>query len=405
MNDGPESRPTLLFISPRFLFPMDEGGKIRTANILRQMKGGRFHLLLASPAPPDVVQRGADVESVCDRFLPWRATPPSKFRRVRALADPRPVSVATDDSPAGRAAVAGALAARPDVIVVDFPHAAVLAPGRFTAPSLVFTHNVEAEIYERHARLATGAMRPVWSAQARKMHRFEGEALRRFDRVIAVSRRDAEALRARFGLPCVEAIDTGVDLDFFAPTPPPPQPAQDGGTVVFTGVMDSPANIEGVRFLLDRVWPILTGTRPNLRALIIGRNPPASLPASAPPNVYFTGTVDDIRVPFAGGHLAVIPLHVGSGTRIKAFEAMAMGRPVVSTAVGVEGLDVVHDQHLLIADDAPAFAAAILRLLADPALGGRLAGAARRLVEDRFSWAHVARQFEAICLRALAPKT
>ena len=397
-------RPTLLFISPRFLFPTDEGGKIRTSNILRQMKGGAFQIILASPAPPNAKTHQADLETVCDQFQSWPATPASTPRRLRALLDPRPVSVATDDTPQGQTAIAKLLAAKPDLVLVDFPHAAVLTPNPFTIPSVIFTHNVEAEIYERHARLARFPMRLLWPAQARKMQRFEAETLRRFTRVIAVSKRDAQALQTRFDLPNVDPIDTGVDLEFFQPTPQPPPPEPGAGTIVFTGVMDSPANIEGVRTLITEIWPILLKTRPNARATIVGRNPPESLKATAPQGITFTGTVDDIRPHVAQAHLAIIPLEVGSGTRIKAFEAMAMARPVVSTTIGVEGLDVTDGQHLLIADGPKAFAAAIDRLLSDPTLRTTLATNARALVEQRFSWAHVARQFEAICLKALSPR-
>jgi glycosyltransferase involved in cell wall biosynthesis len=111
--------------------------------------------------------------------------------------------------------------------------------------------------------------------------------------------------------------------------------------------------------------------------------------------------VDDIRPYVADANVYVIPLFVGSGTRIKAFEAMAMGRPVVSTGLGVEGLDVRDGAEFLQADDAEAFTAAVLRLLGDAGLRSGMAGAARRLMEERFSWARVATQFEAICLRAM----
>ena len=390
------AKPTLLFVSPRFLFPTNEGGKIRTVNILRQLKGGFFRIALAAPAPAHAADHRAELADICDEFIGWPAAPQAKLRRVLALLDRRPVSVATDDTEPGRKAISRALEANPDLLVVDFPHAAVLTPHPFRVPSVCFTHNVEAEIYERHARVATGFMRLLWPGQARKMQHFEGNTLRRFDRVIAVSRRDAAALTTRFGLSTVEPIDTGVDLEYFQPTPAPPG----NDLVVFTGVMDSPANIEGVGFLAQKVWPQLARLRPGVRATIIGRNPPDLLRTSAPTGFNFTGTVDDVRPHFAAGDLAVIPLNVGSGTRIKAFEAMAMGRPVVSTTVGVEGLDVVHGEHLLIADGEEAFAAAINQLLADPALRARLAANARALVEQRFSWAHVARQFEAICRNA-----
>ena len=398
------SRPRLLFVSPRYLWPLDQGGKIRTANTLRGMKGGRFEIHLAAPLPPGRRDE-REIAQVCDRFLSWPAPQVSRARRLAALLDRLPVGVATDRSAAGSEVVAAALAERPDVVVADFPHSAVLLPpGRLGPPSVMFTHNVEAEIFERHAEVARGAWRPVWRDQARKMRRFERDALHRFTRVIAVSARDAQALRAQFGLDGrVDAIDTGVDLDFLGYTPPP-LPPEGGGLVAFTGTMSARANVDGVQFLLDEVWPLVLRARPRAEAVIVGRDPPEALRRAARERGYawrFTGFVDDVRPDVRAAHLSVIPLRVGSGTRIKAFESMALGRPVVSTTVGVEGLAVEPGRHLLIADDAPAFAAAVLRLLDEPALGARLAADARALLEARFSWAQVAAQFEAICETAL----
>ncbi len=397
-------RPRLLFVSPRFLFPMDQGGKIRSGNTLIGMKGGAFEIVLASPAPADAARYASDIAAACDRFVSWPEEAPSKIKRALALAGALPVAAATDRSVAGSACVAAALAEKPDVVVVDFPHAGVLVPDRIDAASVMFTHNVEAEIFERHAARASGVWRLVWADQSRKMRRFEAETLRRFDSVIAVSDRDAAALEKRYRLPAVEAIDTGVDLDFFAANPPGPAPAPDGGTLVFTATMSWPANVEGIHYLLDEVWPILLRARPGMKATIIGRNPPASLSDKIKErglNVTLTGFVDDIRPHVAAADVYVIPLWVGSGTRIKAFEAMAMGRPVVSTSLGVEGLDVTHDEHFLRADNTEDFARSILSLLNDRPRGTRIAAAARALMEEKFSWSVVAKQFEAICLRAL----
>jgi glycosyltransferase involved in cell wall biosynthesis len=396
-------------VSPRSLFPNDEGGKIRTSNILRRMKDSAFEITLASPMPPDASRFSADIPAVCDHFLSWKTRPPTPLRRILALASATPVSAATDRSADGRAVIEAALTLETDVVVVDFPHADVLMPRRIAPASVLFTHNVEAEILERHAEIATGLWRPVWRDQVVKMRRFEAEVLRRYDRVIAVSGRDAGALGRRYQIPVIEPIETGVDLDFFRYTAPssaaPFRP--DGGTIVFIGVMDSPANIDGVDFLMQEIWPIVARARPDARALIVGRNPPRSLIATVrekglPWTV--TGTVDDIRPYVAQGHVSVIPLRVGSGTRIKAFEAMAMGLPVVATRVGIEGLSVEPDQHFLAADGGAEFAAAILRLLDDANLRERLARAARERLENHFSWTHVARQFEAICMRALEAK-
>ena len=401
-------KPRLLFVSPRFLFPMDQGGKIRTGNILRGLKDGAFDVTLASPAPTDHARYRADIDAACDRFLPWLEQTPSRMRRVVALASRLPVAAAVDCSALGRQVVHQALTERPDVVVVDFPHADVLMPTRIESASVMFTHNVEAEIFERHVKRAKGLWRLVWINQSRKMARLEQDSLGRYDSVVAVSERDRDALAKRYWLPIVEAIDTGVDLDFFAMNPPEPAPDADGGTIVFTGTMSWPANVDGIHFLLDEVFPILLRTRPHIKAVIVGRDPPAALAekiAERRLNVTLTGFVDDVRPYVAQTNIYVIPLFVGSGTRIKAFEAMAMGRPVVSTTLGVEGLDVADGDHFLRADDAETFARSILTLMGDDAMRRRMASAARRLVEDRFSWSRVARQFEQICQRTVARRT
>ena len=394
------TRPRLLFISLRFLFPLDEGGKIRTTGVLRAMKGGAFDIVLASPAPTDPAAYATEIASVCDRFVGWPDSSARRLRRLLGLAGPLPVSVAGDYSPAGAAALRHEIAARPDLVVIDFPHAAVLLPKTLDVPSLIFTHNVEAEIFERHAEVATGLWKLVWQREAAKMRAFEQAALRRCTTVVAVSDRDGRALRSRFGLDAVAVIDTGVDLGFYAFHPP----ADAAGTVVFSGAMDSRSNIDGIAFLMDEVWPLVIARRPDTSMLVVGRNPPPALVAKAERQRLawrFTGFVDDIRPHVLAGDVSVIPLRVGSGTRLKAFEAMALGRPVVSTTLGVEGLAVQPDTHFLAADTAAAFADAILRLLDDAALRRRLAGAARSLLEERFSWSAVGRQFEAICQRTV----
>jgi polysaccharide biosynthesis protein PslH len=171
--------------------------------------------------------------------------------------------------------------------------------------------------------------------------------------------------------------------------------------------MNSAANIGGVRFFIESIWPGVLERAPRARFLVVGRDPPASLRtlSQVARNVEFTGAVDDVRPFVRASHVSVIPLQVGGGTRIKAFEAMALGCPVVSTTVGIEGLDVDPDHHYLREDEPAGFAAAVAGLLADDTRRQSLSNAARALVEDRFGHTVAARAFESICVSTLARTT
>jgi len=397
----------LLFVSSRYLFPTDSGGKIRTVNILRGMKGGAFDITLASPLPA-YSRPGdpAETGSVCDRLVGWpNATRGALFQwtRLRHLVSNLPVAVATDDSEPGRWAIAQELERRPDVVVVDFPHAAILAPPPYPCASVIFTHNVEAEIFRRHAEVTRNPLkRAIWRDQTAKMERYEREILSRFTSVVAVANRDREYFKRMYGVDNVSTIPTGVDLDYFTNGGSAALEDGDGGTVVFTGSMDWMANVDGVEFFMDAVWPTISRARPRTRCVIVGRSPPRALVERARGlNWEFTGFVDDVRPFVHNAHVYVIPLRVGGGTRIKVYEAMAMGCPVVSTRIGIEGLPVEHGRHYLEADSAEAMAAAVLSLLDDRERSARLSRQARKYVEENMSAHRAARAFEQICLRAL----
>ena len=400
-------RPRLAFVSPSFLFPNDTGGRIRTTNVLRGLRGGAFEVTLIGPASTaQQVQWSQPLREVCDVFVSWtpqRHRP--RWQRAVDLLDPLPVNVAADRTASGLETVSRTLAQeRFDVVVFDFVHAAVLRPDALDGATLCFTHNVEAEIFARHAAQAHNpVMHRIWASQHVKMRCFERQALRRFTSVVAVSERDAAQFRSHYGLTSVSVIPTGVDFDFFAYAPCPPVDDQHPPTVVFTGSMDWDANVDGVRHFLAEAWPLILAERPGAQFVVVGRRPPAALveQARALRGVRCTGFVEDVRPYVHAAHAFVIPLRVGGGTRIKAFEAMAMGCPVVSTAIGIEGLDVTPDEHFLLRDDAAGQARAVLDLLNDAALRQGLSRRARECVESRFGHRVAAQVFERICLQAV----
>jgi len=399
----------LTFVSSRFLFPADSGGKIRTSQILRGLKNGAFKVRLLMPCrDPWRQEFASEIESVCDQLVSWEPCDRSNFmnylRKISWLARRLPVPVVSDWSAAAEKTVGVEIARKPDVVVFDFPHSAVLAPPVWDVPSVMFTHNVEAEIFERHWKVAGSPWREkIWRNQHRKMLAFEREALARFDTVIAVSDRDSDFFRSQYGVECCRTIPTGVDTDFFEYHAP-----ENRRQVVFCGSMDWMANIDGIEYFFKRVWPSIRERVPDARMKVVGRTPPESLVRRierAAGEWEFTGFVDDVRPHISGADVFVIPLRVGGGTRIKAFEAMAMGCPVVSTAIGIEGLPVEDGRHFLCADTADLFARQVAMLLLDRDKSRALSASGRRLVAEQFGYRQAAAAFEAICLDTLARET
>jgi glycosyltransferase involved in cell wall biosynthesis len=229
------------------------------------------------------------------------------------------------------------------------------------------------------------------------MRRYEGECGERFDAVIAISEPDRESFEEDYGWRHVRAIETSVDLDYFRTAGRPEVPDR----VVFVGSMDWLPNQDGVKYFVERVWPLVRRRRHGATFRVVGRNPPPEIRRlSGVDGVEVAGTVPDVRPYLDEAAVMAVPLLVGGGTRLKIFEAMAMGKAVVSTTVGAEGLSVIPGEHLLIADDPSGFADAVVSTLESPEHRAALGDAARRLVNERFGTEPVARQFDEICRAA-----
>lgn len=228
------------------------------------------------------------------------------------------------------------------------------------------------------------------------MQRYEGEVCRAVKSVIAVSQEDANAMRSEYGARRVTAIPTGVDIDYFAP----PEAAGPAADLVFVGSMDWLPNIYGVQWFVKEILPLIRKVRPACSLVIAGRRPKPEvlrLPEKDP-GIRVTGTVEDIRPYLWTSGISVVPLKIGGGTRLKIYEAMAAGIPVVSTTIGAEGLDVRNGEDIHIADSPVDFAARCVELLNDTVAHRRMADTAMEMVRSRYSWEIVSRKFEDLLL-------
>jgi len=397
----------ILFLNKRPLFPVNKGGRIRTLNVVRHL--ARWHSLTylcnhdPTNDPPESLNQmrelGMRVESE-----PWSEIPRTSWKfpldLARNLVSPDPYSAAKDhDRRLRRRAESLVAELRPDLVICDFVQMARNVIGLPGVATLMFQHNVEAEIFERHALVDKGWLRRRFmSLQAAKMRWFEGWAARQFEAVVAVSERDLQQYRKRYGWDHAEAIDTAVDIEYYQPATRPPDPL----SAVFVGSLDWMPNQDGLTWFVETVWPLVTRRLPTACVRLVGRRPGPEMQRLAQvPGVELVGEVPDTRPEIARSAVVIVPLRIGGGTRLKIFEAMAAGRPVVSTRLGAEGLQVTEGRDIVLADEAADFAGALVRLLESAEEREQLATAARRLVEERFSSEAIARQFEAICRRAV----
>jgi glycosyltransferase involved in cell wall biosynthesis len=188
-------------------------------------------------------------------------------------------------------------------------------------------------------------------------------------------------------------IPHAVDVEHFKPRGDDPSP--DGCTVLFFGAINYYPNIDGLLFFLREVWPRLSASHPRARLKIVGHHPTPEILAYQGPRVEVAGLVEDVRRPLAQAAVAIVPLRLGGGTRLKVVEAMAMARPVVSTSIGAEGIDITPGRNILLADDPKSFAAAVGRILDEPDVAARMGREGRALVEARYSWDAAAQRLEA----------
>jgi glycosyltransferase involved in cell wall biosynthesis len=397
--DGERLR--ILFLQKRPLFPPTTGGHIRTLNLLRHL--ARWHDITylcnvqqhEAPHLHKMEDIGLKVEGV-----PWKEASRRSLAFYRDLGlnllSRYPFNVNKDYDRRLRRRAEELLRTEPfDLLICDFVQMARNAIGLPAPASILFQHNVEAQIFQRHAESDAGWLRRKYMGlQCRKMRRFEQQAGLRFDAAIAVSEQDRRTFQGEYGWEWVREIDTAVDTDYFRPS----ENAEASERIVFVGSLDWLPNEDGVRFFVKEVWPRIRQARPGATFQAVGRNPSRGLQRLGDvAGVEIVGTVPDVRPYLAAAAVVVVPLLVGGGTRMKIYEAMAMGKAVVSTSLGAEGLKVTPGAHLLLADAPDAIAVAVEFLLNHPPLRSELGHNAMSHVCSRFSAETVARQFDGIC--------
>jgi glycosyltransferase involved in cell wall biosynthesis len=388
-----EPRPRLLFLSQTLPYPPDGGVNIRTYNVLRLLSSAFdvtalcFFRRRERPTTAEVRQSLTALSTMCRVEAFAIPQEHSRARMVwdhaRSVLTRRAYTIPTYDSPAYTRSLRDALeSASFEIVHVDSLDLAGHLRHLPDIPIVCVHHNVESQLLRRRAaRERASLMRGYIGLQADFTEQLERIWCPRFALNVTVSSEDAAELGRVAPDAKTVVIPNGVDTESFRPT------EQRGDGIVCVGGINGFANRDGLEYLCDSILPIVRQRVPAIRTRWVGRADPAAQESFKERHgVELTGYVEDVRPHVRAARCFVVPLRVGGGTRVKILDAWAMGMPVVSTAIGCEGLAAVHGENILIADTPSDFADAVIAVLSDDSLAERLGKNARRSAEDQYSW-------------------
>ena len=381
----------ILALSTAIPFPPISGGKLRTYHLLRALSAAHELTLIGftygeQPVTPPFAVRVVGV--------PWEQPP--LYRQMSgadaglaqqaadtlASADEEPWCVSWANSDAMAAAIEQAGREPPDLVLIEgTPMARFLPHLRQSVPKVLDFMDVYTRMALRQCEGKPPAEAQSAAHEAERVRQFEQEAAMRCERCLAVSDDEAAAIRELFGCPHVETVSNGVDTSYFQPSDDEPEFAN----LLFTGAMSYRPNAEAVQHFAKTILPLVLRELPAARLHVVGNEPPKEVKALAGEHVVVHGFVPDMRVYHRRAAVVVVPLLRGGGTKLKVLDAAAMGKPIVTTSIGDDGLSFQSGEELIISDDPAEFAQAVVSLARDRAAQRRLGAAARR-VSLQYDW-------------------
>ncbi len=429
----------ILILSPYPPCPPHGGGAMRIYQIIRGL-AARHEVTCLTFAPDAAAEQGlAPLRAICRVLTVRGPLPRSPLRRAwTTLASPLPDMALRNAAPAYADALQSLLAVElfdviqaesiemanylrmsvvrgPWPVARDLPQRTTGCPlgGGQRTQHILDQFNAE-YVLQRRAFLADARRLRRWHAAAYslaqwlKLARYERRVMRGCDAVVAVSEDDRRTLLGLAPAQPIGVVPNGVETAHFSRAALAEERAGPcsfrGAPLVFSGTLDFRPNVDALTWFAHEVLPRVQARRPDAHLIVVGKRPaPALRQLARGGAVTIVGEVPDTRPYIAGAAVYVVPMRIGGGVRLKLLEALALEAPVVSTGMGAEGVAGLRGgQHCLLADDPAAFAEAVLRLLADPALGRRLGAAGRALVQERYDWSTIVPGLEAIYQELIA---
>lgn len=386
----------ILVLSTWFPYPPNQGGKIRAFNLINALSERHQVALISFEDCPIEQQWLEEVGKICERVDIIKRGPFNKDpkKKLAGWLSPLPSDVVASYSVDMENTVKRiAKEWQPEVVVaLTFVTAcyALLVKG---ALRVVDVDNLMTRLMDESLRQAKNLKEKLRRSLALwKFRRYEKWLYRQFDLCLSVTAKDQQKMTGMFGIPLSRSgvVPNGALIENNSPSSIIPQ----NRGLIFNGALTYQANFDAMQYFLAEIFPLVRNEIPDVLLKITGST--MGVPLNLLPKdegVEYTGFLEDIKPSIVGSRACVVPLRVGGGTRIKILEAMSLGTPVVSTTKGAEGLEVVHGEHLLIADTADQFVRYTVQLLTDDNLRQKLSVKARQLVEEKYDWRGIQQHF------------
>ncbi len=388
----------ILFLSPTVPYPLTDGGRIRVFNLLKQIAKNNDVTLLALETQPTDVESITHIQNLGIKvhLVPNSSTLPriSLNTLFSAFFKRQPITVARYNVPAYREKLRELLSGEAfDLVHYEMFHIAQFY-SETDLPRVLSQQNVDSAIWRRlQGETSNLFYKFAYCTQQIAFQRYERVISPKFDAVTCTSDIDAAVFQQHCDEGAVKVIPNGVDVTHYSPD----FTSEELAHLIYIGSMDWYPNEDAVSFFVEEVLPQIQNSVPDAKFSIVGGNPSARVQKLGDrEGVVVTGRVPEIKPYFAEATVFVVPLRIGSGTRLKILEALAMGKAVVSTTVGAEGLALRDGEEIFIADEPKAFAEAVIRLIADASLRQNIGENGRARVEQDYDWRNIGKKLLAI---------
>lgn len=390
----------ILFICTRCPYPPYEGLTLRTYNILKWITNNHKVYLFTFIQGENELGGIPFLRNMCTEVKAFRLPVTiSKLKLILALLcnlffSNKPFIATKYDTIEMRQAIRNLLGkAKIHVAHLDLLPLSQYVNELEGIPKILVEHNVENILLKRRSEKERNIIAKLYlHIQWLRVKKYEGQACRKVDRVVTVSELDKKELLAMSANTAISCVPNGVDPGYFKFS----EDHVDHNGLVFVGSLSWFPNLDGIQFFTEQIFPIILNEIPYAKLTVIGKKTNRTIKLKHADHIIMTGFVEDIRPIVSKAAVYIVPLRVGGGTRLKILDALSMGKAVVSTSIGCEGLEVTHSKNIVIADKPEEFARETINLMRHPELAVRIGQEGRNLVETKYDWKIIAKKMNRV---------